>query len=154
MAAILNDLQTVFIQNFLALYKYIIYNTKLHMLICCGTFITATKQIRKLYFVLPRGTHIFYKNTTFRLHKLLKCANNTNSSCTLFIGITLHLSVCEYRQTDRQTDRQWDPHNFTNNRHRGSFPKGRSKEILRFIWPLTLIVLTWRIGWAHNNARK
>ena len=102
MAAILNDLQTVFIQNFLALYKYIIYNTKLHMLICCGTFITATKQIRKLYFVLPRGTHIFYKNTTFRLHKLLKCANNTNSSCTLFIGITLHLSVCEYRQTDSE----------------------------------------------------
>ena len=24
----------------------------------------------------------------------------------------------------------------------------------RILWHLTLILLTWRIGWAHNNARK
>jgi len=36
---------------------------------------------------------------------------------------------------------------------------GHSLEIWKTLYvvyvnPLTLILLTWRIGWAHNNARK
>ena len=29
-----------------------------------------------------------------------------------------------------------------------------SPPVIQVYWDLTLIVLMWRIGWAHNNARK
>jgi hypothetical protein len=97
MGAILNDLQIVITQNFLAIYTYIIYNTKLHMLTCSGTFVTAIKQIFKLCFVLPSCTHIFYKYATFRLHKSVQLTPVL--SALFFIGIT---GIFLFANTDRQ----------------------------------------------------
>ena len=89
--------------------------------------------------------------------KVTSCATVSFSRMTLLYAVRIRIKVFFY-----QLKIAFGPCSNINlrmsprNNHLGVDTTGQSFASSKFIKliPLTLIVLMWRIGWAHNNARK